>query len=240
MYLTIAPGEGNVPVSLLFDEHAEELSFPQIYLGQFRTFRDGVNVTSFMMATSELRRSDRREEKRVGIEYRHRKTLQICRELCRRKDADDGEDIRDVAGRLPDQNPFQELYNNPTAEINGDLLYAMLNKLELELKKKKNIMSYDDFYDLMRRGVKEISFNISLQFRVISGKWKDKKSPDDFTRGRMIGKVEAGRTITSVAAEFETNKKVSFRALEKAFQTTGTAVRKVGGGRLRTTTARDD
>ncbi|GFW82168.1 helitron_like_N domain-containing protein [Trichonephila clavipes] len=67
MYLTIAPGEGNVPVSLLFDEHAEELSFPQIYLGQFRTFRDGVNVTSFMMATSELRRSDRR-----GV------TLSIC------------------------------------------------------------------------------------------------------------------------------------------------------------------
>ncbi|GFR22603.1 helitron_like_N domain-containing protein [Trichonephila clavata] len=38
----------------------EELSFPQIYLGQFRTFRDGLAVTPFMMATSELRRSDRR------------------------------------------------------------------------------------------------------------------------------------------------------------------------------------
>lgn len=61
MYLRIATtGEGNVPISLLFDEHAEELSFPQIYCGQFRTFRDGVNVTPFMMATSELRRSDRR------------------------------------------------------------------------------------------------------------------------------------------------------------------------------------
>ena len=40
-------------------KHAEELSFPQIYLGQFRTFRDGLTVTPFMMATSELRRSDR-------------------------------------------------------------------------------------------------------------------------------------------------------------------------------------
>ncbi|XP_037958820.1 uncharacterized protein LOC119688206 [Teleopsis dalmanni] len=60
MYLSIAPGEGNVPISLLFDEHAEELSFPQIYLGQFRQFRDGVVATAFMMATSELRRSDRR------------------------------------------------------------------------------------------------------------------------------------------------------------------------------------
>ncbi|GFX81145.1 ATP-dependent DNA helicase [Trichonephila clavipes] len=72
-------------------------------------------------------------ESNIDIE----KTLQICRELCREEDADDGEDIRDVAGRLPDQNPFQELYNNPTAEINGDLLYAMLNKLGAIAKKKK-------------------------------------------------------------------------------------------------------
>ncbi|GFX04748.1 hypothetical protein TNCV_2247311 [Trichonephila clavipes] len=90
-------------------------------------------------------------ESNIDIE----KTLQICRELCREEDADDGEDIRDVAGRLPDQNPFQELYNNPTAEINGDLLYAMLNKLGAIAKKKENIMSYDDFYDLMRRANEE-------------------------------------------------------------------------------------
>ncbi|GFT82648.1 transposable element Tcb2 transposase [Trichonephila clavipes] len=60
---------------------------------------------------------------------------------------------------------------------------------------------------------------------------------DDFTRGRMIGKLEEGRTVTSVAAEFGI-KKVSFRA--ESVQTTGTAVRKVGGGRPRTTTAGDD
>jgi hypothetical protein len=59
-YLSIAPGEMNVPRSLLFDEHAEELSFPTIYLGQFRTFSEDLHVTPFMMATSELRRSDRR------------------------------------------------------------------------------------------------------------------------------------------------------------------------------------
>ncbi|GFW84788.1 transposable element Tcb2 transposase [Trichonephila clavipes] len=61
----------------------------------------------------------------------------------------------------------------------------------------------------------------------------------DFTRGRMIGKLEEGRTVTSVAAEFGINKNVASRAW-KAFQTTGTAVRKVGGGRPRTTTAGDD
>ncbi|GFV01460.1 transposable element Tcb2 transposase [Trichonephila clavipes] len=62
---------------------------------------------------------------------------------------------------------------------------------------------------------------------------------DDFTRGRMIGKLEEGRAVTSVAAEFGINKTVGTHAW-KAFQTTGTAVKKVGGGRPRTTTAGDD
>ncbi|GFT23196.1 transposable element Tcb2 transposase [Trichonephila clavipes] len=53
---------------------------------------------------------------------------------------------------------------------------------------------------------------------------------DDFTRGRMIGKLEEGRTVTSVAAEFGINKSVISRAW-KAFQTTGTAVRKAKRGR---------
>lgn len=56
-YVTLAAGERNVPVSLLFDEHPEELSFLQIYFGQFRCTRERVSVTPFMMST---RRSDRR------------------------------------------------------------------------------------------------------------------------------------------------------------------------------------
>ncbi|GFV02793.1 transposable element Tcb2 transposase [Trichonephila clavipes] len=60
---------------------------------------------------------------------------------------------------------------------------------------------------------------------------------DDFTRGRMIGKLEEGRIVTSVAAELGINKSVVSR-FWKAFQ--ATAVRKVGGGRPRTTTAEDD
>lgn len=31
--LHVALGEGQTPISLLFDEYAKELSFPQIYLG---------------------------------------------------------------------------------------------------------------------------------------------------------------------------------------------------------------
>ncbi|GFT57315.1 uncharacterized protein TNCV_126001 [Trichonephila clavipes] len=59
---------------------------------------------------------------------------------------------------------------------------------------------------------------------------------DDFTRGRIIGKLEEGCAITSAAAKFGINKSVVSSAL-KAFHTTGTAVRKIGGGRPRTTTA---
>ncbi|GFV34849.1 transposable element Tcb2 transposase [Trichonephila clavipes] len=62
---------------------------------------------------------------------------------------------------------------------------------------------------------------------------------DDFTRGRMIRKLEEGRIVTSVAAEYGINKSVVSRSW-KAFQTTGTAVRKVCGGHPRTTTAGDD
>ncbi|GFV95995.1 transposable element Tcb2 transposase [Trichonephila clavipes] len=62
---------------------------------------------------------------------------------------------------------------------------------------------------------------------------------DDFTRGRMIGKLEEGCTVTSVAAEFGMNKSVVSRS-RKAFQTKGTAVRKVAGDHPRTTTAGDN
>ncbi|GFW05119.1 ATP-dependent DNA helicase [Trichonephila clavipes] len=48
-----------LPHCWLFDEHAEELPFPSIYLAQFRKFRERVNVTPYVNATTEIRRSDR-------------------------------------------------------------------------------------------------------------------------------------------------------------------------------------
>ncbi|GFV41277.1 transposable element Tcb2 transposase [Trichonephila clavipes] len=62
---------------------------------------------------------------------------------------------------------------------------------------------------------------------------------DYFIRGRMIGKLEEGRTVTSVATEFGINKSVVLSSW-KAFQTRGTALRKVGGDRPRTTTVGND
>ena len=52
----IAPGEGRVPLSLLFDEDVEELSFPTIYAGQLRQSR----VSLSQRIKAEARMHDRR------------------------------------------------------------------------------------------------------------------------------------------------------------------------------------
>lgn len=65
------------------------------------------------------------------------KTIHICRELCREETPADGDEIQDVANRFPEENIFQQLYNNPNADINSDLRLATLNKLGAIAKKKK-------------------------------------------------------------------------------------------------------
>ncbi|GFU99101.1 transposable element Tc1 transposase [Trichonephila clavipes] len=62
---------------------------------------------------------------------------------------------------------------------------------------------------------------------------------DAFTRGRIIGKLEEARSVTSVAAEFGIACSIVSR-LWRQFQTTGTAVREFSSGRPRGTTPADD
>ncbi|GFY10367.1 hypothetical protein TNCV_2630441 [Trichonephila clavipes] len=62
---------------------------------------------------------------------------------------------------------------------------------------------------------------------------------DAFTRGRIIGKLEEGRSVTSVAAEFGIAHSIVSR-LWRQFQTTGTAIRGLSSGRPRGTTPADD
>ncbi|GFV47927.1 transposable element Tcb2 transposase [Trichonephila clavipes] len=62
---------------------------------------------------------------------------------------------------------------------------------------------------------------------------------DAFTRGRIIGKLEEGRSVTSVAAEFGIAHSIVSR-LWRQFQTTGTATRGFSSGRPRGTTPTDD
>ncbi|GFT34837.1 transposable element Tcb2 transposase [Trichonephila clavipes] len=62
---------------------------------------------------------------------------------------------------------------------------------------------------------------------------------DAFTRGRIIGKLEEGRSVTSAAAEFGIAHSIVSRLWRK-FQTTGTAIRGFSSGRPRGTTPADD
>ncbi|GFV70996.1 transposable element Tcb2 transposase [Trichonephila clavipes] len=62
---------------------------------------------------------------------------------------------------------------------------------------------------------------------------------DAFTRGRIIGKLEEGRSVTSVAAEFGIAHSIVSR-LWRQFQTTGTAIRGFSRGCPRGTTPADD
>ncbi|GFX94979.1 transposable element Tcb2 transposase [Trichonephila clavipes] len=62
---------------------------------------------------------------------------------------------------------------------------------------------------------------------------------DAFTRGRIIGKLEEGRSVTSVVAEFGIAHNIVSR-LWRQFQTTGTAIRGFSSGRPRETTLADD
>ncbi|GFX10648.1 transposable element Tcb1 transposase [Trichonephila clavipes] len=76
----------------------------------------------------------------------------------------------------------------------------------------------------------------------LSEKWRIinvRRHLDAFTRGRIIGKLEEGRSVTSVAAEFGIAHRIVSR-LWRQFQTTGTAIPGYSSGRLRGTTPADD
>lgn len=73
--LEIAPAQNRRPLSFLFDKHAEELSYPDIYGGQGRNIDPSINVTPFMLATSEIRRRDRRGAKPEHILYMAMKVM---------------------------------------------------------------------------------------------------------------------------------------------------------------------
>ncbi|GFT04075.1 transposable element Tcb2 transposase [Trichonephila clavipes] len=71
------------------------------------------------------------------------------------------------------------------------------------------------------------------------GKHSGQTTSGCFTRGRIIGKLEEGRSVTSVAAEFGIAHSIVSR-LWRQFQTTGTAIRGYSSGRPRGTTPADD
>ncbi|KAK3930898.1 ATP-dependent DNA helicase, partial [Frankliniella fusca] len=66
--INIAPGEKQRPISVVWDRKAEELSFPTIYLGESRPFKN--YVTRYQAMKSEIRRYDRRSAKPQNVLYK--------------------------------------------------------------------------------------------------------------------------------------------------------------------------
>lgn len=56
-YLDMAARMKQKPLNLIYDEYAEELLFPSIYLGEPREFSID-SITPFTMASSEIHRRD--------------------------------------------------------------------------------------------------------------------------------------------------------------------------------------
>ncbi|CAH2217604.1 jg13533 [Pararge aegeria aegeria] len=75
--LSIALRQQEIPLNIMDDRHAEELSFPSIYFGEPRRFKMGVSVTPHMMATSEIRRRDRRGATPQKVLYVAMKILRL-------------------------------------------------------------------------------------------------------------------------------------------------------------------
>jgi hypothetical protein len=67
--IRIAPSEGNTPIPLFLDTHAEEMSFPTIYAGTTRKIPENFKVSYTDVAKSEIRRYDRRACKPSKVLY---------------------------------------------------------------------------------------------------------------------------------------------------------------------------
>ncbi|KAF0746047.1 ATP-dependent DNA helicase PIF1-like [Aphis craccivora] len=46
------------------------------------------------------------------------KTIEICRRMCREAEEDE-EEVRDLANRIPEENPFEELFRNPNSDVDA-------------------------------------------------------------------------------------------------------------------------
>ncbi|XP_054717389.1 uncharacterized protein LOC129226785 [Uloborus diversus] len=73
--LAIAPGQDQRPISLVFDEVGEELSFPRIYCGEMRKFSRPKQPSFAEISRSEVRRFDRRGATPKKVLYNHQKLL---------------------------------------------------------------------------------------------------------------------------------------------------------------------
>lgn len=85
--ITLAPGENQIPISLLFDAHVEELSFPTIFCGIIRKYK--INLT-YNQIVKSLIRNYKRKCARVDFLFFMYKKLELIKlsshiSICLRK-----------------------------------------------------------------------------------------------------------------------------------------------------------
>ncbi|GIY22825.1 ATP-dependent DNA helicase [Caerostris darwini] len=114
--LALAPGEDQMPLSVLFDDLAEELSYPRIYCGDMRRFTRKKPPTYSEIVKSELRRYDRRGATPQKILYSHQKNvhklLLSSIQICLRNKISTDSSL--TAQQVQDQQRLRQLfYKNP-------------------------------------------------------------------------------------------------------------------------------
>ncbi|GIX98470.1 ATP-dependent DNA helicase [Caerostris darwini] len=110
--LALAPGEDQMPLSVLFDDLAEELSYPRIYCGDMRRFTRKKPPTYSEIVKSELRRYDRRGATPQKILYSHQnnlhKLLLSSKQICLRNKIPTDSSL--TAQQVQDQQCLRQLF----------------------------------------------------------------------------------------------------------------------------------
>ena len=75
--ISVAPGEGNYPISIFIDKQSEVLAFPTPYCGQAKVLARKIHVSYAIECKSELRRKDRRVASHVPNLFFKVKKLQM-------------------------------------------------------------------------------------------------------------------------------------------------------------------
>ena len=95
----------------------------------------------------------RRKESESNLD--NEKTLEICRQLYRDTEVETEEmqateEMQNEVNVVFESDPYEHLLHDPESIINADMQHAALCKLGAVAKRRENIISFQQFYDLMR------------------------------------------------------------------------------------------
>ncbi|GFX50780.1 transposable element Tcb2 transposase [Trichonephila clavipes] len=155
-----------------------------------------------------------------------------CHRTLAVQDCLDSEGIQRLVwpARSPDLNPIENVWDALGRQVAGRN-YPPTNKNTL-------IRALTEEWDKLPQQLLDNVVQIAASARNGDNQ-SVRRHLDAFTRGRIIGKLEEGRSVTSVAAEFGIANSIVSR-LWRQLQTTGTAIRGFSSGRPRGTTPADD